>query len=375
MKFGGSVLRNPEGFGQMVQILKADTNPLLVIISAFGSSTRDLENAARTAESGAQELSFAYLDAIITEHRHFADALLTNEATQSALNFFLDESALRIRDLLRGISITRELTERTLDIILSYGELLAIHIVRHYLDESGFDIAFVSSENVIVTDTVHGSATPNRELTSQKAESTLRPAFDKKQLVLTQGFVAKSSNGEITTMGKESSNLTATLLAELLGASEVIIWTDVEGICTADPKIAAHTQTIASMSYAEARVAAGAGLKLIYSTMIEPAERANIPITFRSAFRVHSPYTTISQHAAHAALPLFAVKEHDKTAEISVLNVRGAQIFKALQSFPLPSWESTPFCLNIRPFSTQISLPSGSKTDECIRFLHTALLS
>jgi len=359
----------------MVQILKTESSPLLVVISAFGSATRDLEHAARTAETGAQELAFAYCDAIIREHHHFADELLTNETTKAALNFFLDESLLRIRDVIRGISITRELTDRTLDIILSYGELLAIHIVRHFLDESGFDLAFVSADTVIVTDNTHGSATPNRELTSHKIERTLRPAFEKKNIVLTQGFVAKSAQGEITTMGKESSNLTATLLAELLEASEVIIWTDVEGICTADPKVAPNTQTIATMNYAEARVAAVSGLKLIYSTMIEPAERANIPITFRSAFSISSNYTTISRDSAHAALPLFAVKEQDNVARISILNVRGALVFKALQSFPLQSWESTTFSLNIQPTHTQISLPSGMKTDECIRFLHAALLS
>lgn len=375
MKFGGSVLRNPEGFAHMVEILHQETSQLLVIISAFGSSTRDLEHAARTAESGAQELAFAYLDAIITEHHTFAQDLLSNEATKSALNFFLDESSLRIRDLLRGISITRELTDRTLDSILSYGELLALHIVRHYLDESGFDLAFVSAENVIVTDTVHGSATPHRELTARNVERTLKPAFDNKQLVITQGFVAKSSSGEITTMGKESSNLTATLLAELLGASEVVIWTDVEGICTADPKIIDSPQTIPSMSYQEARIAASAGLKLIYSTMIEPAERADIPITFRSAFTVSSNYTTISRYSPEVKMPLFAVKDHSTTAGISVLNVRGLSVLSALQSFPVQSWESITFSINIQPTTTQISLPSGSKTDECIRFLHSALLS
>lgn len=375
MKFGGSVLRTSEGFGHMVRILKAESNPLLVIISAFGSSTRDLEQAARSAESGAQELAFAYLEEIITEHRRFADDLLTNSATKAALNFFLDESALRIRDLLRGISITRELTSRTLDIILSYGELLAIHIVRHYLDESGFELAFVSADAVIVTDSSHGAATPNRDLTAAKVTSTLLPAFDKKKLVLTQGFVAKSSLGEITTMGKESSNLTATLLAELLGAEEVVIWTDVPGICTADPKIAPDTRTIPEMSYAEARVAAGAGLKLIYATMIEPTERAGIPISFRSAFDSTAQFTTISRDSGTSHQALFAVKEHDKLSEISILNVRGASVFAALQSFPAQSWETTAFRLSIEPHQSLISLPSGSKTQECIRYLHAALRS
>ncbi|MBK9246828.1 MAG: hypothetical protein IPM69_01630 [Ignavibacteria bacterium] len=375
MKFGGSVLRNPEGFAQMVHILRAESAPMLVIISAFGSSTRDLEHAARDAESGKQDLAYAYSDAVLNEHRHFADSLLKDTTTKSALNFFLDESSIRIKDLLKGISITRELTNRTLDIILSYGELLAIHIVRHFLDEAGFELTFVSAENIIVTDNVHGAATPNHKLTAHKVVSALLPAFEKKKIVLTQGFVAKSSLGEITTMGKESSNLTATLLAELLSATEVIIWTDVEGICTADPKIVSDSRTIPSMSYAEAHNAAVAGLKLIYSTMIEPAERSNIPITFRSAFHITSNYTTISHQSVHSELPLIALKEHTNLSQITILNCNGLYLFKALQKFPTQSWESTTFSMNIQPTHSQISLPSGAKTEECIRFLHAALLT
>jgi len=371
MKFGGSVLRSHEGFTQMVNILRSQSNiPLLVIISAFATSTRDLERSARAAERGEQELAIAFCDEIIREHRHFSDELLTNTTTKDALGFFLDECATRLNQLLRGISITRELTPRTLDIILSYGEMLALHIVRHFLGESGFDLTFVDSSTIIVTNAVHGAATPDSSRTALNVERVLRPAFVKSNVVLSQGFVAKSFSGEITTMGKESSNLTATLLAEHLGADEVVIWTDVEGIYSADPKLIPKAQPIPQMNYDQARKAAASGLKLIYSTMIEPSERANIPLVFRSAFAPDGNCTRILAQA-DSWLPLFAIREVSPTvSEISILNGSSWLVLNALQRFDITKWKDIPFSISITPEECRFTLPAGTKTEEAVKFLH-----
>jgi aspartate kinase len=375
MKFGGAVLRSREGFTQMVDILRSQSSvPLLVIISAFASSTRDLERAVRTAESGAQELAFALCDEIIREHRNFSDELLANITTKDALRFFVDECETRLHQLLRGIAITRELTPRTLDIILSYGEMLALHIVRHFLDESGFDLTFVDSSTIIVTNAAHGAATPDTSLTASNVEKVLRPAFARSRIVLTQGFVAKSSTGEITTMGKESSNLTATLLAELLGADEVVIWTDVEGIYTADPKLIPNAQPIPQMNYEQARRAAASGLKLIYSTMIEPSERANIPLVFRSAFAPMGNYTRIAA-TTDSWLPLFAVREVSPIlSELSILNGSGWLALNALCTFDVAQWKDVPFRVSITPEECRFMLPAGTKTEEIVSFLHKQMV-
>lgn len=375
MKFGGAVLRSRQGFTQMVDILRSQSGvPLLVIISAFASSTRDLERSARTAESGAQELAFALCDELIREHRNFSDELLANKPTKDALSFFLDECQTRLHQLLRGIAITRELTPRTLDIILSFGEMLALHIVRHFLEESGFDLTFVDCSTIIVTNAVHGMATPDSSLTASNVERVLRPAFGRSNIVLTQGFVAKSSTGEITTMGKESSNLTATLLAELLGADEVIIWTDVEGICTADPKLIPTAQPIPQMNYEQARNAAASGLKLIYSTMIEPSERANIPLIFRSAFAPDGNFTKISAHT-DSWLPLFAIREVSPAiAEISVLNGNSWDILDAIRLFDITKWKDVPFGVSITSDECRFTLPAGIKIEEVVKFLHKQVI-
>ncbi|MBI3257911.1 MAG: hypothetical protein HYZ54_00270 [Ignavibacteriae bacterium] len=375
MKFGGAVLKSREGFTQMVNILRSQSGiPLLVIISALGSSTRDLERSARSAENGEQELAFSICRQIVREHHHFADELLANKETKEALNFFLDECETRLHQLLRGIAITHELTPRTLDIILSFGEMLALHIVRHFLEESGFDLTFVDSSNIIVTDAVHGAATPDSSLTVLNVERVLLPAFGRSSIVLTQGFVAKSSTGEITTMGKESSNLTATLLGELLSADEIIIWSDVEGIYTADPKLIPNAQPIPQMNYEQARRAAVCGLKLIYSTMIDPSERANIPLVFRSAFAPGGNFTRIAANT-DSWLPLFATHEISATvSEISVLNGSGWIVLDALRHFDVGRWKDLPFSISITPEECRFSLPTGTRTDEVVKFLHEAVV-
>lgn len=376
MKFGGAVLRSREGFTQMVDILRSQSGvPLLVIISAFSTSTRDLERAARAAENGDQDLAFSICDGIIREHHRFADELLAIKTTKDALNFFLDECETRLHQLLRGISITHELTPRTLDIILSFGEMLALHIVRHFLEESGFDLTFVDSSNIIVTNAVHGAATPDSSLTALNVERVLRPAFGRSSIVLTQGFVAKSSTGEITTMGKESSNLTATLLGVLLNADEIIIWSDVEGIYTADPKLIQNAQPIPQMNYRQARRAAASGLKLIYSTMIEPSERANIPLVFRSAFAPTGNFTRIAANT-DSWLPLFAIREVSPTvSEISVLNGSGWLVLDALRQFDVGRWKDLPFSISINPEECRFSLPTGTRTEEIVKFLHEAVVA
>jgi aspartate kinase len=309
MKFGGAVLRSKEGFLKMVEILRNyREEELLLIISAFATATSDLDRAAKAAEKGDAEKAYALAENVIKSYGEFSQNILADAATREALELFLKESYRHLKDYLRGVSITQELTPRTLDLIVSFGEYCSVHIARHFLKEQGFDVEFVDATNVIVTNDQHGAALPKITQTAERVEAVLRPAMKRGTITLTQGFVAKSESGEITTMGRESSNLTATLLAELLKAERVIIWSDVEGVRTADPKIIENSGCIANLDYAEAQQAAISGLKLLHPTMIEPVRRANIPLEYRSAFKNSGDYTCISSNTAEHK-PFIAIQE------------------------------------------------------------------
>lgn len=310
MKFGGSVTKKSEGFSAMTGLLRRYGNePCVVVVSAFSSVTRDLQRAAMIAERGQETSAISQADEILSWHERFAESLLSDEHTKSALHLLFAESGKRLKELLRGVSITRECTPRTLDAILASGEYFAVHIAKHFLEEQGFNIVFADATGIIITDNQHLSAIPNREKTLARAQEKLQPLLAHRKMVITQGFVGGTENGEITTMGMESSNLTASLIGELLGADEVIIWTDVAGIRSADPHLARRTAPIPTLSYAQAYTAALSGVKLLHPKMIEPVRRAAIPLRIASAFEPDGDCTVVSQKFQALNSPIISVRE------------------------------------------------------------------
>lgn len=307
MKFGGAVLRNEDGFRCMGKILSTSLTPVLVVVSAFASATRDLEGAARLAQKGLHEEASDQIEAMIGAHIILINALFEDAPMlHTALTRFIDEARVQLLDLVIGVTITRQLTLRTLDRILAYGEFLALHIARHVLQNEGLDVVGVDAGHIIVTTNEHGSAVPLVEKTRVRVEHDLRPLFIQHRCVIIQGFVGKTEEGVTSTMGKESSNLTASLLGGMLGADEIVIWTDVEGIRSADPAICENTQVRPSMSYTQARAAARNGLKLLYPTMIDPADRARIPVRIASAYKPDGESTVIDG-ARHNCKPIVVV--------------------------------------------------------------------
>lgn len=310
IKFGGSVLRHTHDFEAMASILRAiGEEQALVIVSALAGTTRSLERATLQAQNGKDATALEILNATLHEHQELATHLFSTQHSTDSLNEVLEECRIRIGNFLRGIAITRELTPRTLDMVLSFGEYMGLHLVRLYLREQGLMIGCVESPHIIVTDEHHGSALPLRDKTLARIERVLRPEFAQTNIILMQGFVARSESGEITTMGKESSNLSATLMGELLNAREVIIYTDVEGIRTADPKIVSASKPVPSLTYSQAYRAAVNGVKLLYPTMIEPLRRSGIPLLFRSLHNPESNATVIGKRAEDLPHPMITTRE------------------------------------------------------------------
>lgn len=294
IKIGGAVLKSQNGFEAMVKILREYAEkPVIIVISAFSKATRELEKAAKIAESGNETNALAILDKVIVEHINYAEILLKDKNTLDSLKLLIESSKQRLSEFIRGLSITGELTARTLDAILSFGEFFALHTVNHYLQEQGFDIYCVDSTSFIVSDDNYGNAKPLLKETSVKIKEKLLPKLKNDSIILTQGFVAKNRSGEITTMGIESSNLTAVLYAEILNANSITFWTDVPGLRTADPKIVTDSLPVALLSYPEAFKSAANGLKLIHPQMLEHANKQKISLFYKSAFEPDSDGTVI----------------------------------------------------------------------------------
>nr|MDA3844649.1 hypothetical protein [Candidatus Kapabacteria bacterium] len=272
--------------------------------------TRKLESAERLEEKGKESEAKVIVRSIIDDHTKYNNELLKSGEILESLNQMIDSGARRIDQLLRGLSITGELSSRVLDNILSFGEFFALHTVNHFLQDSGFKPDCIDASNIIVSDGNHGKAKPLYDETIAKVKENLIPKLKESGFVLTQGFVAKNLQNDITTMGIESSNLTAALLANILNAEKIIFWTDVEGFRTADPQYVKNTLSIPKMSYSDGYKAAVSGLKLFYPLMIDYAAEKDIELVYRSAFTPEGDFTSVTAQESDLTLPMIVLKEN-----------------------------------------------------------------
>lgn len=377
MKFGGAVLRGTEGFRQMSGILAALNVPAVVVVSAFSTSTRMLEAAAEAAKNGEQELALAIGRTVMDENRAIAVAILPDKDIAEALSILIDQAAHKLQNYLRGVAITRQLTGRTLDLIRSFGEFLALHIVKHYLENNGIRAVAADAADIIVSDDNHGAATPLSVPTSHRLTATMPQLFTTADVVVIQGYVARGAHGEITTMGKESSNLTAALLGELLLADDVTIWTDVEGIFSADPALVSDASQIPAMNWQDAELAAHNGVKPLYPTMIEPMRRAQIPLVFRSAFAPDGR-ATIIDNASYPHPKIIAAAPRQNSSEQSVvtlINISPHEALDAIRVLPEGLLEGTTFGIEagIEPNVQKMYLPTAKAT-EAVKFFHEVIV-
>ncbi len=341
MKFGGAALQMDAGFSDMAAIVRGEHGrPRLVVVSAVGTTTRDLATAATMAVSGDVVPALARVDTIEASHLARCAELFTDAAALADVYAGITGLFQEVRTIVRSVSIMRQLSLRTMDRLLAYGEDAARMMAARYLRAQQVEVIEVDARSVIVTDSAYGSAAPLVEKSRIRA-SSLRDQMSASPntVVVIQGFVGQAEDGTTTTMGKESSNLTAAFLGQLLNASEIVIWTDVEGIRSIDPKFHIDSKVRAALSYRQARLAAEQGLKLIYPTMIAPAEKGNIPIRIASV-RNPSGDATVINGTEHSGTPVIIGEVAGDAATITVMFARVHDVIGALARLPVSVQDS-----------------------------------
>jgi len=289
-KFGGAVLDGSEGLRRVCGEIRALPKPLLVVGSAFVGVTNRLERIAEAA-IGDPSAALRQLDALVEYHAAIARELLS----PAAFDEWLGEMApfvRRLRDVVEGLGIVRELSQRTLDLVVHFGERFSSALLAGALadGDAGGPVTCISALDLIITDASHRYARPDLELTRERVEQHLRPALAGDAVVVTEGYIARSVSGQATTMGRESSDYTATLLAGLIGAGEVRIYRAVPGIMTADPHVLPGARTLGRVSYGMANTLAELGSKVLHPRTVVPVEHASIPLVITA---IGGPATTI----------------------------------------------------------------------------------
>ena len=321
MKFGGTSVgdaANMRRVGKLVE--RALPEAPLAVLSAMAGTTNGLLDAAALAEAG--ELAASLEKSADLRKRHLETAaelldgsVLTGLSTEIGKRF--DELEL----LLRGVALLRELSSRSSDAIASFGERLSTLLFAAALEASGVPTARVDARKVMRTDDRFGRARPQIDAIRALAAEHVAPHVGAGRAVVIQGYIGATGEGVTTTLGRGGSDYSAALFGAALDASEVQIWTDVEGVFSSDPRIVPDARHVPELSFAEAAELASFGAKVLHPATIQPAIRAGIPVTVRHTERPEGRFTTISSEV-HSGRPVTAIASRGGATVITVNSTR-----------------------------------------------------
>jgi aspartate kinase len=226
----------------------------------------------------------------------------------------------------RSLSVLADLSPAVQDRLLSTGELLSTHILCDVLRQAGVPTEWVDARDLIVTDGQHGQAEPLLNKTAARCRERISPVLERGQVPVTQGYIGRSESGAVTTLGRGGSDYTASLLGAALAAEEIEIWTDVDGIMTADPSLVPQALSIPVMSFQEASELAFFGARVLHPNTLRPAVKKNIPVRVLNTRRPENPGSTI---LADAPVTGAQVKSIAYKESVTLVNLVSARMFKA----------------------------------------------
>jgi aspartate kinase len=323
-KFGGTSVADATAIGRLVGIVRHRlAERPVVVVSALAGVTDALLGLAQLAGRDEEAID-ARLGALYERHQQIAASLPGAEASFETIAADID--ALR-RDL--AVLHDRPVTGADLDAIASRGELWSSRLVTAALVGAGLEAIWVDVRPLMITDDRHTRATPYLQIISQRARECLQPLVEAGRIPVTQGFIGATARGTPTTLGRGGSDFTAALLGSALGAKRVEIWTDVDGLMTADPRIVSSAQTLARASYDEAAELATFGAKILHPATALPLVRAGIPIMILNSTRPERLGTTIEPEAVLEQVGDSPIRSISWKQGITVINLKAPRMLGA----------------------------------------------
>ena len=314
MKFGGTSVESAAAIDRVASIVRdrLSRRPI-VIVSAMGKTTNKLLAIAQLAVSGQR-------DQALTQLYELRDLHLRESGMERTVEQHFQELA----EIAKGLSILGELTPRSTDAISSFGERLSSLIVTNHFQKHGLNAVHVDSRKVIVTDHRHTEAGPLYAETYRRLAETI-PSLARDHVVVMGGFIAATEDGVTTTLGRGGSDFTASIVGAGIGAEEIQIWTDVDGMLTCDPTICSGGHRVRSISFAEAAELAYFGAKVLHPATVLPAVEKDIPVLILNSRRPHIEGTRITAESTPCRN---IVKSIACKKKVAVLNIRSTRMFQ-----------------------------------------------
>ena len=291
-KFGGTSVGDAQRFASVANIViehHGQTNgaamgETVVVVSAMSGVTSQLIAGARAAAEGKDTVYREIKAGLLSRHLDVVETLLNHSPERLEVGGLVEDRLHELERLYRSIAVLGELTVRGRDAVTSFGEQLSVNILAAVIRERGVRAQAISATELIVTDNNFGAATPLMDQTRQRLQQRVRPLVERGMIPVITGYIAATEDGVTTTLGRGGGDYTAALVGAGLNADEVWIWSDVDGILTADPNIVPQARTLTELSYTEAADLAYFGADVLHPKTIRPVLESNIPLRIVNSF-------------------------------------------------------------------------------------------
>ncbi|SHO43617.1 putative aspartokinase [Nitrosotalea sinensis] len=297
LKFGGTSVSSPQNIRNVANLIKklSKEHKIIPVFSAISGVTDDLIRVTNLIQNRNKDAANSLAKKIIKMHTDVADQCIQNSKIKKDLMNKMKTDLDEFQDLLHGMLLLGEVTPRSSDYMISFGERLSINLVAFTLNEIGIKAVPLTGKDVgIVTDSHFGGAKPLMDTTRLHVSHTIDDLQQKKIMAIIGGFAGADQHGNITTFGRGGSDYTATIIASSIKADEVWLMSDVDGLMTTDPKIVKNAKLIKEVSYIEAMEMALFGAKYIHPRALEPLVAKKIPLRIRNTFNVDNPGTLVT---------------------------------------------------------------------------------
>jgi len=331
MKFGGTSVEDATAIARVIRIVQSRSrHRRLVVVSALAKVTDQLVLMGQKAAMGDSDSIVQLVQGLRERHLQTAEGLLGTLSPKIAAK--IENTFDQLKEFLSGVSAVRELSPRSSDYLLSFGELISSEIVTAAFVARGLDAVWVDSRKCVVTDGNHTRALPLLDDTRVKSQSALGPALAKGQVPVMGGFIAATREGTPSTLGRGGSDFSAAIVGAVMDAARIEIWTDVEGMMTTDPRLCPDARTIQRISFNEAAELAYFGAKVLHPATLLPAIQKNIPVYVLNSRNPKSTGTEITEHAPAGKDMFRAITAKNGISIVNVVASRGVMVHGFLKS-------------------------------------------
>jgi bifunctional aspartokinase / homoserine dehydrogenase 1 len=320
MKFGGTSVGDALRIVKVAEIIQAASRAsgLVVVVSAMSGVTDKLIEAGTQSAAGEHKRVAMILGKLRKQHEKAVGALIHSPAKLEVLVRTTRQLFHQAESLCRDIVLRGDFTLSARDSLSSIGERLSAPLIAAALGERGMASEAIEATELVVTDSTHGAAEPEMHMTHERCEARLRPLVHQGVIPVVTGFFGATSEGVLTTFGRGGSDYSATILAAALDADEVVIWTDVDGLMTADPRLVPDARTIPEISYREAAELAYFGAKVLHPATLRAVMQSGIPVRIRNTFAPERPGTKITSTGSPSSGRVTAITAISDVAMIRV---------------------------------------------------------